>query len=102
MKALRQNRTFKGSGPGAVMVSFFALLLILMIPPLFMMPIGTVYYAGRPGSLFAVLAAVISTWAFMECPRRLIPKLMTFVLLVPTLYYAVNYVCTYLAYGPRS
>jgi hypothetical protein len=90
---------FKGSAAGTVAVGFFALLLVLMIPPMFMIPIGTRYYAGPVGALVGFLAGGISTWAFVICPRRLVPKALTLALLLPTLYLGFRYVSTFFAHG---
>ena len=69
MNTRDQLSIFKGSATRTVAVGFFALLLVLMIPPMFMIPIGARYYAGPVGALVGFLAGGISTWAFVICPR---------------------------------
>jgi hypothetical protein len=102
MKASGELNMLRVSGAGGVVVSLLALVLILLVPPMFMMPIGTRYYAGAGGAVFGFLAGAMSAWAFVACPRRIIPKTLTFVLLLPTLYLAFRYVSAFLAYGPRT
>jgi hypothetical protein len=101
MKSSHQLGLFKGSDTGTVAVAFAALLLVLGIPPMFMIPIGSEYYAGRVGAVVGFVAVTIATWAFLICPRRPVPKALTFAFLVPTLYFGFRYVSTYFAYRPH-
>ena len=101
MKYSDQRNALKCSSAGGVIVGIFALLLVLIIPPVFMIPVGSRYYAGPSGALIGFLAAAISGWAFVTCPRRVFPKLLNFALLLPTLYLGFRYVSTFFAYGSR-
>ena len=102
MKASDGLKVLSRPGAGGVVVSLLALVLILLIPPMFMIPIGTRYYAGAVGAVIGILSGAISAWAFIACPRRIVPKTLTFVLLLPTLYLGFRYASAFLAYGPRA
>src|SRR5689334_7208749 len=102
MKTGNQLRMLAGSGPGAVTISCFALILVQLVPPMFMMGIGTRYYAGAGGAGVGLLSGVISAWAFTASPKRAFPKTVTFLLLLPTLYFAFQYTSAFLVFGPRG
>lgn len=82
-----------------VTASAFAFFSIMAFPQAFMAPVGSVYYAGLPGFAMGCGAATAGTWAFVQCPRHVGPKLVTLALLVPTLYFSFLYIAAYWVHG---
>jgi hypothetical protein len=77
-----------------------ALALSVLVVPAFSYALGPRSYVALPGTLTGIATAVICSWAFMQCPRRpLLPKLVTFLLLVPGLYIGFDCLSTYLMFG---
>ena len=75
------------------------LFLSAFLVPLFTYPTG-VAYPGLPGTLAGVTTGVISAWAFITCPRGdRLPKVCTFLLLLPGLYIGFWCLSRYLMFG---
>ena len=82
-----------------VYVSLGALFLAALLVPMFTYPTGTPY-VGLPGAVAGVATAIVCAWAFITCPRsQRLPKISTFVLLLPGLYVGFDCLSTYLTFG---
>ena len=97
--------TIKSSNDGRshwipVYWSLGALFLSALLVPMFTYPMGGRTHAALPGTLASVATAGVCAWAFVACPRRhRIPKLVTFLLLLPALYIGFDCVSRYLMFG---
>lgn len=75
--------------------------LLVLVPSAIVVPaFDHGRYVALPGTLLAVLAAAVCVWAFVRCPRRaVVPKAVTFVLLLPALYVGLACITSYLTWG---
>jgi len=82
--------------------SLMALVLSVLVVARFAFGLGAYSFVALPGTLTGIVTAVICIWAFLQCPRRpLLPKLLTFLVLIPSLYIGIYCLSTYLMFGLR-
>ena len=76
------------------------MFLSVLLVPMFTYPLGGRTYVALPGTLAGVATAVVCAWAFVVCPRHhLIPKVITFLMLLPGLYIGFDCLSRYLMFG---
>ena len=76
-----------------------ALGVSLLLVPAFAVPSGSSAHYGLSGAIIAVLCAALGTVSFLWCPRRPFwVKAATLALALPTLYFAVDAVGTYMQF----
>lgn len=77
-----------------------ALCVSVCVVPMFAYELGSQSYVAFPGTLIAFFAALVAGWAFISCPRRaLISKVLTLLLLLPSLFLGFDCFARYLMFG---
>jgi hypothetical protein len=83
-----------------VLLGLFSLFMSFLIVPAFSYGRGAVSYAALPGTLTGTGTALVCSWALIRCPRRpILPKLVTFLLLIPGLVIGFFCLSSYLMFG---
>ena len=82
-----------------VFVAAGAVFLDWLVVPAFAKATGEFSNSGVPGLITAVVGAIASSWAFLQCPGRFsILKLLTFVLMVLGLLFGIYELLAYYKY----